>query len=181
MYEAVRQIVESTSFKLLEALAEKISLQKAGIRGIFCGGTEMTPQFHRWVREEVLADFGPGHDAMRISPDGAKVAFHSNRGGKTLNVWVADLPAGTPRQVTFDSEMAGFPCWSPDGGTLAFEAKREGDVQVFTVPATGGTAVQLTRGTGQNWPYSFSPDGSMIAFAGRYKRFRKLGWVTRFT
>ena len=40
--------------KLLEALAEKISLRKAGIRGIFCGGTEMTPQFHRWVREEVL-------------------------------------------------------------------------------------------------------------------------------
>jgi hypothetical protein len=42
--------------KLLEALAEKISLKKAGIRGIFCGGTEMTPQFHRWVREEVLED-----------------------------------------------------------------------------------------------------------------------------
>ena len=40
--------------KLLEALAEKISLRKAGITGIFCGGTEMTPQFHRWVREEVL-------------------------------------------------------------------------------------------------------------------------------
>jgi hypothetical protein len=45
-----------TTPKLLEALAEKISLQKAGIRGIFCGGTEMTPQFHRWVREEVLGD-----------------------------------------------------------------------------------------------------------------------------
>jgi hypothetical protein len=40
--------------KLLEALAEKISLKKAGITGIFCGGTEMTPQFHRWVHEEVL-------------------------------------------------------------------------------------------------------------------------------
>ena len=40
--------------KLLEALAEKISLKQAGIKGIFCGGTEMTPQFHRWVREEVL-------------------------------------------------------------------------------------------------------------------------------
>ena len=43
-----------TTPKLLEALAEKISLKKAGIKGIFCGGTEMTPQFHRWVREEVL-------------------------------------------------------------------------------------------------------------------------------
>jgi hypothetical protein len=42
--------------KLLEALTEKISLEKAGITGIFCGGTEMTPQFHRWVREEVLGD-----------------------------------------------------------------------------------------------------------------------------
>jgi hypothetical protein len=42
--------------KLLEALAEKISLKQAGIKGIFCGGTEMTPQFHRWVREEVLGD-----------------------------------------------------------------------------------------------------------------------------
>jgi hypothetical protein len=42
--------------KLLEALTEKISLEKAGITGIFCGGTEMTPQFHRWVREEILGD-----------------------------------------------------------------------------------------------------------------------------
>jgi hypothetical protein len=37
--------------KLLEALAERISLRKAGVRGIFCGGTEMTPQFHRWCRK----------------------------------------------------------------------------------------------------------------------------------
>jgi hypothetical protein len=42
--------------KLLEALTEKISLKMAGITGIFCGGTEMTQQFHRWVREEILGD-----------------------------------------------------------------------------------------------------------------------------
>ncbi len=43
-----------TTPKLLEAMAEKISLKKAGIRGIFCGGTEMTPQFHRFAKEELL-------------------------------------------------------------------------------------------------------------------------------
>jgi len=43
-----------TTPKLLEALCEKISLKKAGIRGVFCGGTEMTPQFHRFAREELL-------------------------------------------------------------------------------------------------------------------------------
>jgi Tol biopolymer transport system component len=130
-------------------------------------------------REEVVADFGPGHDAMRISPDGTKVAFHSNRGGTTLNVWVAELPAGTPLQITSDRELAAFPCWSPDGATLAFEAKREGDVHVFTVPASGGAPVQLTRGAGQSWPYSFSPDGARIAFAGLRDGVWNVGWVSR--
>jgi hypothetical protein len=47
--------------KLLEALCEKISLKKAGITGVFCGGTEMTPQFHRFAVEELLegAAFAP--------------------------------------------------------------------------------------------------------------------------
>ncbi|MEX2273605.1 MAG: hypothetical protein WD690_19220 [Vicinamibacterales bacterium] len=43
-----------TTPKLLEALSEKIALKKAGITGVFCGGTEMTPQFHRFAREELL-------------------------------------------------------------------------------------------------------------------------------
>jgi hypothetical protein len=50
-----------TTPKLLEALAEKVSLKKAGITGVFCGGTEMTPQFHRFAVEELLegAYFAP--------------------------------------------------------------------------------------------------------------------------
>ena len=43
-----------TTPKLLEALCEKISLPKVGITGIFCGGTEMTPQFHRFAVEELI-------------------------------------------------------------------------------------------------------------------------------
>jgi hypothetical protein len=43
-----------TTPKLLEALCEKVSLRKAGITGVFCGGTEMTPQFHRFAVEELL-------------------------------------------------------------------------------------------------------------------------------
>jgi hypothetical protein len=40
--------------KLLEALCEKVSLKKMGITGVFCGGTEMTPQFHRFAVEELM-------------------------------------------------------------------------------------------------------------------------------
>lgn len=50
-----------TTPKLLEALCEKIDLHRAGITGIFCGGTEMTAQFHRFAREELVPgiDFVP--------------------------------------------------------------------------------------------------------------------------
>lgn len=50
-----------TTPKLLEALCEKVSLKKAGITGIFCGGTEMDAQFHRFAREELVpgVDFVP--------------------------------------------------------------------------------------------------------------------------
>ena len=50
-----------TTPKLLEALCQKISLKKIGIKGIFCGGTEMDAQFHRFAREELVPgiDFVP--------------------------------------------------------------------------------------------------------------------------
>ncbi len=43
-----------TTPKLLEALGEKIDLWEAGIRGVFCGGTTMAPQYVRYIVEEVL-------------------------------------------------------------------------------------------------------------------------------
>jgi hypothetical protein len=42
-----------TTPKLLAALAAKVDLVRAGVSGIFCGGTEMTADFHRLVREEL--------------------------------------------------------------------------------------------------------------------------------
>jgi hypothetical protein len=43
-----------TTPKLLEAMGEKLDLYEAGIRGVFCGGTTMAPQYVRFIIEEVL-------------------------------------------------------------------------------------------------------------------------------
>lgn len=43
-----------TTPKLLDSLCQKISLEKVGITGIFCGGTEMNAEFHRYAREELV-------------------------------------------------------------------------------------------------------------------------------
>jgi hypothetical protein len=64
--------------KLLEALCERISLKKAGIIGVFCGGTEMTPQFHRFAVEELMegAYFAPtyGNTLMGLATHKPRVA-----------------------------------------------------------------------------------------------------------
>jgi hypothetical protein len=43
-----------TTPKLLEAIAEKLDLHEAGLRGVFCGGTTMAPQYVRFIIEEIL-------------------------------------------------------------------------------------------------------------------------------
>ncbi|MCZ6674111.1 MAG: hypothetical protein O7C75_14370, partial [Verrucomicrobia bacterium] len=43
-----------TTPKLLESLAERMSLVKTGLKACFAGGTTMTPQYVRFIYEEVL-------------------------------------------------------------------------------------------------------------------------------
>jgi len=66
-----------TTPKLLEALCEKASLKKLGITGVFCGGTEMTPQFHRFAVEELMegAYFAPTYGNTLMG-----LAVHKPRG-----------------------------------------------------------------------------------------------------
>ena len=42
-----------TTPKLLEAMAERVDLIKAGIKGVFCGGTTMDQQYTRFLVEEI--------------------------------------------------------------------------------------------------------------------------------
>jgi len=45
-----------TTPRLLETLGDEISIPDAGVKGVFCGGTEMSPQMVRFLCEEVLED-----------------------------------------------------------------------------------------------------------------------------
>jgi Tol biopolymer transport system component len=131
-------------------------------------------------RERLLLDIGRDIQYARLSPDGKQIAFNQADGG-VMNTWIADVPGGKPRQVTFDKELEGFPCWSPDGKFLALQLKRGDDAFVTLIPAAGGEAVQLTFGRGRSWPYSFSPDGDKILFAGERGGVWNLYWVSRST
>lgn len=61
--------------------------------------------------------------APRWSPDGAKLAFASNRSGKR-QIHVLDMSGGEPWQLTVDTEgVQGFK-WSSDGKRIAFTSRK---------------------------------------------------------
>jgi len=60
------------------------------------------------------------------SPDGTKLAFVSDRGGR-MDVWVHDLAANTDTQLTRSARGAlSGPAWAPDGSSIAYVADARG-------------------------------------------------------
>lgn len=129
-----------------------------------------------------------------LSPDGTTLAYHSAAEG-ALSLWRLDLASGEAQalvsladlQEGVDSDLQreaflGFPCWSPDGQWLTFQYKRsKDDTQVMLVGRDGLGLKQLTDVEGENWPYSFSPDGDKIAFAALRQGQWNLWWISRST
>jgi TolB protein len=53
---------------------------------------------------------------------------------------------------------------SPDGKTLAYCAQRNGNFDVYTIPAAGGEETRLTTAEGLDDGPEYSPDGQYIYF-----------------
>jgi Tol biopolymer transport system component len=56
-----------------------------------------------------------------FSPDGPKMAFVSDRGGETSDIWVANADGSEPVRVTHENGLASTARWSPDGRFIVFD------------------------------------------------------------
>lgn len=112
------------------------------------------------------------------SPDGAQIAFESDRDGGTFNIFRMKADGSEQVQLTNSSyPVSNYdPAWSPDGQKIAFVTSRSGGSEIWTMKADGTNPVRLTvsesYNTGSINPvYSvareptWSPDGSKIAFS----------------
>ena len=107
----------------------------------------------------------------QVSPDGKRVAFavtyysmKKNKGWSRIYVDRVDAEV----QATVFTNPQGardfHPRWSPDGKTIAFLSTRTGAPQIWTIPAGGGEASQVTDFPTGIGGFAWSPDGTRLAF-----------------
>src|SRR5579859_5607354 len=99
-----------------------------------------------------------------LSPDGTEIAVSdsSQEQHKSL-IYIVPLAGGTARRITQNGPSY-WHGWSPDGKTLAFCGERNGEFDVYTIPAAGGEETRLTTAPGLDDGPEYSPDGKYIYF-----------------
>ena len=106
-----------------------------------------------WIQ---LTRFGDSATAPALSRDGRMLTFirGSNPFYGKGQIYVKELPDGTPQQLTDDGVSKMSPVFSPDGSQIAYTTIDDGtfrwDTQILSVP--GGSARQArTNASGLSW------------------------------
>jgi Tol biopolymer transport system component/DNA-binding winged helix-turn-helix (wHTH) protein len=99
-----------------------------------------------------------------VSPDGRTLAFVSDRSGHS-EVWSCDIGGESCWKLTsIASGQVGSPGWSPDGKWIAFDARVDGNADLYLIRSTGGQPVRLTSEPSVEAAPSWCLDGESIYF-----------------
>ncbi len=108
----------------------------------------------------------PGdYDSPAVSPDGKRLALDI-ADGKRTDIWVYEWERDTLRRLTFTGERNLFPVWTPDGQRITYSSQEKGGTHnLYWKRADGaGDAQRLTESKNPQHPFSWRPDGKILAF-----------------
>lgn len=117
-------------------------------------------------KRRVTPKNGPAALQATWSPTGERIAYacwFRHRDGEICSI----RPDGSGFRVLTDMarRSALSPDYSPDGRRIAFDARRGGNIDIYTMDADGGHLRRITKKK-DHWEAlpTWSPDGSKIAF-----------------
>lgn len=117
---------------------------------------------HEKVTEVLWAD-GVENAYPRISRDGQRILFQSNRSGK-WHLYLMNSDGSNVQQLTSGDHNNNFPDWSVDEQSVAFVSDRTGNEEIFIMKVDGNMVKQLTQHPARDIHPYFSPDGKEILF-----------------
>ncbi len=113
----------------------------------------------------------PTLSSPRLSPDGSRLLYRLSGADWKANkrighLYLQDTDGGEPLQLTNGENGEREGLWSPDGGRIAFVAKRSGEKksQIYLISVAGGEALQLSHHKTSTGSIEWSPDGLFIYF-----------------
>lgn len=106
--------------------------------------------------EQTLPAPPRNYGSARLSPDGRRVAVEIEE-----EIWIYDLSRDTLTRFTFEG-TASDPVWTPDGKRITFYSDN-GNIFWQLADGSGGRE-RLTTSNYINVPWSWSPDGQLLAF-----------------
>jgi TolB protein len=100
--------------------------------------------------------------APSYSPDGTKICFESDRGGKP-QIYVMAANGGPAQRISFGEGSYSTPVWSPRGDTIAFTKQAQGNFAIGIMRYDGHGERILTEGYHNEGP-TFAPNGRVLMF-----------------
>ncbi|QQS42262.1 MAG: serine/threonine-protein kinase [Acidobacteriota bacterium] len=103
----------------------------------------------------------------RISPDGKKIAFASDRSG-IYQIWLMNLDGSGLVKLTDTQTIASIPAWSPDGKMLSYDSSEQVfllDMEKFATTGKAEVKMRLPKAANGGFfrVWDWSPDGKMVA------------------
>jgi tricorn protease len=81
------------------------------------------------------------------------------------DIWTADENGQNIQRLTVNRARDVYGRFSPDGKWIAFSSDRNGNLDVFLIPAGGGNAKQLTTHSGEDTVLGWSADSRSVVFS----------------